>query len=418
MVSGPSSVGKSTFMAHPRCAEITGLPPGAPVVWPEVQDRLDEIHGDAFYHYNLLRPTHLRRRRIQRGQKSLGGPLAFGRDPRWRDLSMRPVNKRAVVLVASKRDMVRRALARTSVEGMPDAHSHGDLEGKANRYKGGRWARMLGASDLPALYAAWFRELGSRNIPYTVVDSRDDSYRVVDKEEVPGILADDAPYEKEDIEALLRAHPFEYHRVELPYGLHTPGQDRSATRDLVLPESLKGKSFLDVGSALGYFCFEAEDRGAERVVGVEMKGTRFRDALLLAEIRGSSVRFFQRDILEKPMDEEFDYVLLLNVVHHLAEPVRAMRQLARITRERLVIEFPTFADKKFRNTARFGPAFLYDRLPLIGVSSADQEKQTFVFAPPAIKRIMTDHEKLFERVEILRSPMPGRAIAVCHKGSG
>jgi predicted methyltransferase len=49
------------------------------------------------------------------------------------------------------------------------------------------------------------------------------------------------------------------------------GTDRSATRDLIFPKSLAVKTALDVGCALGYFCFEAEARGAARVVRVEQK---------------------------------------------------------------------------------------------------------------------------------------------------
>lgn len=83
-------------------------------------------------------------------------------------------------------------------------------------------------------------------------------------------------YTKEEIEKILKEEDFEYHSVPLPYGLCTPGDDRSPTRDLIFPESLAGKTFLDVGSALGYFCFEAERRGASRVVGIELRSNRLR----------------------------------------------------------------------------------------------------------------------------------------------
>jgi hypothetical protein len=102
-------------------------------------------------------------------------------------------------------------------------------------------------------------------------------------------------------------------------------------------------------------------------------------------------------------------------VHHLKEPVQALRGLAAITRERMIIEFPTLADSKFRKASDIRFAFLLNRLPLIGVSSMPRADQTFVFTPQAIKMILLDHEALFARIEILRSPTPGRAIAICHK---
>lgn len=219
---------------------------------------------------------------------------------------------------------------------------------------------------------------------------------------------------REEIERLLREEKFPYHRVELPFGLHTPGQDRSATRDLIFPTTLAGKSVLDVGCALGYFCFEAEKRGASRVLGLELKDVRFKQALLLQKVLGSAVEFAQRDVLAGELGETFDVVCLLNVIHHLPEPMRALRILAEHTRERLIIEFPTFADPRFRkNTGIFFP-WIYERLPLIGVSSMGHGvDQTFVFTEAAIRRVLLDHRSLFKSVDVFKSPMPGRKIAIC-----
>jgi SAM-dependent methyltransferase len=231
-------------------------------------------------------------------------------------------------------------------------------------------------------------------------------------------IGEEPTFSRDAIVELLQERRFGYHRIELPYGLHTRGQDRSETRDLVLPESLAGKSVLDVGSAHGYFSFEAEARGAARVVGAEIAEERFRDALLLKEIKGSSVEFIQRDIVRDPLDEQFDYVLLLNVLHHLYDPIGALRQLASITRERLIIEFPTLEDSKFQKSLDSALPRDYDEYPLVGVSSMREGVgQTFVFTPSAIQRILMDHDPLFEDIEILESPMPGRAIALCHKRS-
>jgi 2-polyprenyl-3-methyl-5-hydroxy-6-metoxy-1,4-benzoquinol methylase len=228
-------------------------------------------------------------------------------------------------------------------------------------------------------------------------------------------------YSKEEIEKILREERFGYHRVNLPYGLHTRGRDRSQTRDLIFPESLAGKTVLDIGSALGYFCFEAEVKGAARVLGVELDPERLRQACLLKKIVGSQVEFLQRDILRQPLDEQFDYVCLLNVVHHLDEPIRAIHQLAALARETLIIEFPTIEDVKFRKTAGIRFPKRYNRLPLIGVSSRKGTSkkpdggQTFVFTPSAMIRILQDHRALFGDVKIVDSPVPSRKIAICRK---
>jgi SAM-dependent methyltransferase len=424
IISGPSSVGKSTFLTRSRCAAVTGLPAGTPVVWPTAQARLDELgSADAFYHYNILR-------------EEARGPAGFARDASWRNLVQREVPKRAIILVANKHVLIQRMRQRLIIE-------HATLTGHGETsYPVQHWIDCLERVDLAAVYAAWRQELRDHGIPYQLLSSEDDMYRpIADEESLPELVngraaadsgagnageqgettpvpakGDNSGYTQEDIVELLRTRRFAYQRVELPFGLHTEGEDRGQTRDIVLPQSLAGKSVLDVGSAIGYFCFEAEARGATRVVGVELREDRYQDALLLKEIKGSDAEFLRRDVLLDPLTEQFDVVLLLNVIHHLKEPFRALRQLASITRERFVIEFPTFDDAKFRKTARVAFPRQYNRLPLVGVSSmAPDVDQTFVFAPAAIERVLLDHEPLFSRIEFHASPMPGRVIAICHK---
>lgn len=217
---------------------------------------------------------------------------------------------------------------------------------------------------------------------------------------------------REEIEALLASRDFRYHRVPLPHGLATPGRDRSPTAELVLPEDLRGRSVLDVGCALGYFCFEAERRGAARVVGWELKDDRFEQANMLKGVLESEVEFAQRDLLASEPEERFDLVLALNLIHHLDEPVKAIRHLVALASERLVLEFPTFADRKFRRSTGIRLWRLYDRRPLIGVSSSRQAGQTFVFTRGAIRRMLRDHAGVRD-VSFIVSPMEGRTLALC-----
>src|SRR5690606_26765214 len=62
-----------------------------------------------------------------------------------------------------------------------------------------------------------------------------------------------------------------FHRIDLGGGVVTPGLDDTATklRQVRLPEDLTGKSVLDVGAWDGFFSFEAERRGASRVVALD-----------------------------------------------------------------------------------------------------------------------------------------------------
>lgn len=218
---------------------------------------------------------------------------------------------------------------------------------------------------------------------------------------------------REEVEELLASHKFRYHRVPLPHGLATPGQDRSSTAEIVFERSVEGRSVLDIGCALGYFCFEAEKHGASRVVGAELKDGRFRSANLLKGVLESRVEFVQKNLLAEEPTENFDVVLALNLIHHLPEPITSLQRLTALASERLILEFPTFADPKFRRSTGMRMWRLYDRRPLIGVSSKKID-QTFVFSRSAIRRILRDHCGVRD-VTFVDSPMEGRTIALCEK---
>src|SRR5262249_59807856 len=63
-----------------------------------------------------------------------------------------------------------------------------------------------------------------------------------------------------------------YHTLELAPGIVTRAVwDHRTTRDKVgIPSSLKGKTALDVGTADGFWAFEMEKRGADKVVAIDI----------------------------------------------------------------------------------------------------------------------------------------------------
>ena len=415
IISGPTSVGKSTFIRSEQCFALTGSRPKKrlvikPMDVPASDPRL-VANADCFVHYNMLRPVSLfakheaTKATSQREYQTRS--IQFTADPWWNEFARRTKDKpkRAVVVVASMAAILERV---------------GGRRGYNIEY----WKSLYEKLNLPDIYRAWCSELERQQIPFTFVDATGSTYPTLDASaafEIVDRNVMNTTYSKQQIEKILEDENFAYHRINLPFGLHTRGRDCSRTRDLIFRESLAGKSVLDVGSALGYFCFEAEARGATRVLGIERSEERFRQARLLKQIIGSRAEFLQRDILQHPLDEKFDYVCLLNVLHHLDEPIRAIHLLAPLASEMLVIEFPTIEDAKFRKTTRIRFPKHYNRLPLIGVSSKKGTSkkidggQTFVFTPSALIRILQDHQPLFREVKIIDSPVRGRKIALCRR---
>jgi tRNA (mo5U34)-methyltransferase len=113
---------------------------------------------------------------------------------------------------------------------------------------------------------------------------------------------------------------------------------------------VKGLSVLDVGAWDGFFNFEAERRGASRVLAVDKfcwggGGPGNRKAFELAhEIIGSRVEDQILDIPDTRVDVvgQFDHVMFNGIVYHIFDPLSGLEQMAKITRYVLTVE--TFLD--------------------------------------------------------------------------
>jgi 2-polyprenyl-3-methyl-5-hydroxy-6-metoxy-1,4-benzoquinol methylase len=221
-----------------------------------------------------------------------------------------------------------------------------------------------------------------------------------------------------DVRDLLDRERFGYQRVELPYGLHTGGDDRSATARAIFPDDMTGKTVLDVGSSNGYFCFEALRRGARSAVGLEVNPDVVRKARLLADCLGAPAEFRVGDVERDRIDGRFDYVVCLNVLHHVKDPIHVLDHLAAATRERLILEVATFGrrDRRKLGMSRL-VSVLLRRLPVLYVDTTGRGKhgQTFFFAPGAIRNLLTEHRKMFARVDVRPSEHKDRFLAVAHR---
>jgi tRNA (mo5U34)-methyltransferase len=175
--------------------------------------------------------------------------------------------------------------------------------------------------------------------------------------------------------------PVWFHSIDLGDGTVTPGAKSAADlaselESLRLPD-LEGRSVLDIGAWDGFYSFEAERRGAARVVALDhyvwsldLEG--WNDYLERCRARGDDPRpadevdeIWHPDTLpgkrgfdharEKlgsrvepmvgdfmTMDLEalggFDVVFFFGVLYHLKDPMGALERLASVTREVAVIE--------------------------------------------------------------------------------
>jgi tRNA (mo5U34)-methyltransferase len=139
-----------------------------------------------------------------------------------------------------------------------------------------------------------------------------------------------------------------YHTIDLGQGVVTKGVDDTPLRlaRIDFPLSLDGRTVLDIGAWDGFFSFEAERRGAARVVAADYYswhggGWGTKAAFELArEARQSRVEDVDIDVMGLSPDRigTFDLVLFLGVLYHLRHPLLALERIASVTREWLILE--------------------------------------------------------------------------------
>jgi SAM-dependent methyltransferase len=177
---------------------------------------------------------------------------------------------------------------------------------------------------------------------------------------------------------------FFYHAIELPgLGLVRGHWDlRGRFDDYLGGVDVAGKSVLDVGAATGFLSFEAEKRGAARVLSFDAKdgGTQtflpfkdklpYRDRERWAEQYGAEIEkwknaywlchrllkaraaVFYGNIYHLPEElGQFDVAIVGSVLEHLSDQITALASIARLTKETIVVVSPLLQTEE--RVARF-----------------------------------------------------------------
>jgi len=163
--------------------------------------------------------------------------------------------------------------------------------------------------------------------------------------------------EQELTQELERLRPF-HHSIELPYGLNTfdSAMSRRPVEGIRVDSfvrhayptlldryggTLAGKRVLDVGCNCGGFSFEAAKAGAERVVGIDLADRYIEQSNFIRR----ALNFDQTEFRVMAIDEvtpetvgSFDIVLCLGVLYHLENPVPAMRSLAAVCGDAMLVD--------------------------------------------------------------------------------
>jgi len=156
----------------------------------------------------------------------------------------------------------------------------------------------------------------------------------------------------------LASSEFVWHqRFDLGGGVYTPGINdvewlASASG---LPEDLTGKSVLDVGTTNGWAAFEAERRGASRVLATDVLPADWFGFDRMRAFWSSSVEFRQVSVYELAgLEEQFDVVIFWGVLYHLRHPLLGIDSVRALTRELLLLE-TAVSDNQLHRRDRYLP---------------------------------------------------------------
>lgn len=142
-----------------------------------------------------------------------------------------------------------------------------------------------------------------------------------------------------------------WHRIDLGHEVVTPGADDTPEKlkTLGFPEDLSGMTVLDIGAWDGFFSFEAERRGASRVLAIDSfyrdgQGWEGKTGFDLARrILNSKVEDMELDVLDMSPEKigQFDLVLFLGVLYHMRHPLLALEKVFSVTGKQLILETHT-----------------------------------------------------------------------------
>ena len=133
-----------------------------------------------------------------------------------------------------------------------------------------------------------------------------------------------------------------YHSIEVAPGIITPGRyDPKPLLDIMdFPKDLSGKTVLDIAALDGFFTFEAERRGAKRVVALDRHPATLKGFATAHSLLNSKAEYEVASVYDLDPEKHgtFDVVLFFGVLYHLRHPLLALEKIHSICTELLLIE--------------------------------------------------------------------------------
>lgn len=152
----------------------------------------------------------------------------------------------------------------------------------------------------------------------------------------------------------------------------------------------KGKTLLELGSSLGYFSRVFKDRGFD-TSGSDISGYIVKKASKVQK----DIKFFKLDIeKEIKLHKKYDYVVAFEVLEHLKDPVKALKNIKKLLNKNGILIFSTpFPTKKSLSDPTHinvhKPQWWLDSGKLAGFSKLEFKYATFIPFLYRINRVLS-----------------------------
>ncbi|HLH08661.1 MAG TPA: TIGR04290 family methyltransferase [Terriglobales bacterium] len=106
-----------------------------------------------------------------------------------------------------------------------------------------------------------------------------------------------------------------------------------------VPDDLSGARVLDIGCNGGFYCIQMKQRGAERVLGIDVDDRYLNQARFAAEQLSLDIEFQKLSVYEVDrIPGQFDFVLFMGVFYHLRYPLYALDKIIQKVSGRLIFQ--------------------------------------------------------------------------------
>lgn len=147
---------------------------------------------------------------------------------------------------------------------------------------------------------------------------------------------------------------------------HVLRKDMYQRFDWVMEQDVRDRSVCDIGCGSGRFVNELAERGAARLLGIDVAPQMLKMARQLVNQNGHGdiCEFVNADILNWKPQEKFDLVIAIGFWDYIADPTERLKIIRKMTRGTFLSAWPRFWTwrmpiRKLRLTALGCPVYFY-----------------------------------------------------------